>query len=61
MIGRSYFARQAQTLLKLARSVKNPDLSAELIVKAADLEEKAQDASHAIPVATPALCDRATE
>jgi hypothetical protein len=41
MIGREYFARQAETLLRMAKTVKDPALSAELLSKAADLEERA--------------------
>jgi len=45
MIGREYFARQAMTLLQLARATKNPAISAELLSKAADLDEKAEAAA----------------
>ena len=44
MIGQEYFARQAMTLLRLARATKDPAVSAELLSKAADLEEKAEAA-----------------
>jgi len=44
MIGKSYFERQASMLLRLAKSVKDPQLSDKLLAKAADLEEKATDA-----------------
>ncbi len=40
MVGRSYFTRQATTLLKFAKSTKNPDLAAVLIEKAADLKSQ---------------------
>ncbi len=40
MVGRSYFTRQATTLLKFARSTSNPDLAAVLIEKAADLKSQ---------------------
>jgi hypothetical protein len=33
-----YFARQATTLLKYARSTSNPELAASLIERAADLK-----------------------
>jgi len=38
VVGRSYFTRQAATLLKFAKSTKNPELAAVLIEKAADLK-----------------------
>ena len=38
MIGRQYLVRQAATLLKFAKSTANPELSAVLIEKAADLK-----------------------
>ncbi len=40
MIGRLYFVRQAATLLKFAKSTANPELSAVLIEKAADLKSR---------------------
>ncbi len=40
MVGRGYFTRQATTLLKFAKSTKNPDLAAVLIEKAADLKSQ---------------------
>jgi hypothetical protein len=43
MIGREYFVRQAATLLRMARTVKDPALSAKLLSKAATYEEKAED------------------
>ncbi len=61
MIGKSYFARQAEALLRLAKSVKDPGLSTRLLAKAADLEEKATDAKTQDTLITPALCgQRAT-
>jgi hypothetical protein len=36
--GRSYFARQAKTLLKFAQSTSNPELAAFLVEKAAALK-----------------------
>jgi hypothetical protein len=38
MLGRIYFARQATTLLKYARSTSNPELAASLVERAADLK-----------------------
>ena len=40
MIDRQYFVRQAATLLKFARSTANPELSAVLIEKAAELKSR---------------------
>jgi hypothetical protein len=38
MLGRTYFARQATTLLKFAKSTSNPDLAATLVERAAELK-----------------------
>jgi hypothetical protein len=38
VIGRDYFTRQAETLLKLARSATDPKVAASLIEKAADVQ-----------------------
>jgi hypothetical protein len=38
MLGRVYFARQATTLLKFARSTSNPELAASLVERAANLK-----------------------
>lgn len=43
MVGRSYFTRQATTLLKFAKSTNNPDLAAVLIEKAADLKAEVDE------------------
>ena len=43
MVGRSYFTRQATTLLKFAKSTNNPHLAAVLIEKAADLKSKVDE------------------
>ena len=45
MIGRLYFVRQAATLLKFAKSTANPELSAVLIEKAADLKSRMDEAA----------------
>jgi hypothetical protein len=57
MIGKSYFERQATTLLRLARSVKDPGLSTKILAKAADLEEKATEADKQPFLIVPALKD----
>lgn len=45
MAGRDYLARQAATLLRLARITKDAKVSASLAVKAADLKARAESAS----------------
>ena len=45
VIGRLYFVRQASTLLKFAKSTANPELSAVLIEKAAELKSRVDEAS----------------
>jgi hypothetical protein len=45
MVGRDYLTRQAATLLKLARLVKDPKLAAGLTQKAADLQARSVDTS----------------
>ena len=45
MSSRDYFIKQAAALFSLAKAVKNPALSAELMIKAADLEERAVEAA----------------
>lgn len=57
MVSRDYFIKQARALLELSKAVKNPDLSAELLAKAADLGEKSITAPHEPPLITPALKD----
>ena len=37
-MGRVYFARQARTLLRFAKSTSNPELAASLIERAADFK-----------------------
>ena len=53
MVGRSFFTRQAATLLKFAKSTNNPDLAAVLIEKAADFKSQVEtmppDPSHLAP------------
>jgi hypothetical protein len=58
VIGRQYFVRQAATLLKFAKSTNNPELSAVLIEKAAELKSRvdettAVDRSHIAPDVEP--------
>ena len=43
MVGRSYLTRQATTLLKFAKSTRNPELAAVLIEKAADLKSQVDE------------------
>jgi hypothetical protein len=44
MIGKDYFVRQATTLLRMARSAKDPQTHAALATKAADLKSKGDEA-----------------
>jgi hypothetical protein len=41
--GRSYFTRQAKTLLKFAQSTSNPELAAFLVEKAAALKTQVDE------------------
>jgi hypothetical protein len=43
VLGRSYFVRQAASLLSLAKQVKDPELSAALLKKVTELNEKAHE------------------
>ena len=44
MLGSLYYARQARTLLKMARVTNDPTLLASLISKASDLKERIDEA-----------------
>ena len=59
MIGKDYFLRQAATLLRMAKTTKDPIVSVELLSKAADLEERATKDNQAPFV--PALRDQSAE
>jgi hypothetical protein len=43
MIGRDYFVRQAATLLKFAKTTKDPNVAAGLVEKAADLKSQVDE------------------
>jgi hypothetical protein len=45
VIDRNYFARQAATLLKLAKSTTDPKVAAALIKMAADLKNEVDESS----------------
>ena len=45
MISREYLARQAMTLMKLARLAKAPEVAAGLTAKAADLQDRSKTPS----------------
>ena len=45
MIGKDYFSRQAQILLRLARVTSDPKMAAGLTTKAAELQAKHDEAS----------------
>jgi hypothetical protein len=49
VLGRLYFARQASTLLKYARSTNNPDLAAALIERAANLKTRIDEVERPMP------------
>jgi hypothetical protein len=57
MLGSLYYARQARTLLKMARVTNDPRLLASLISKASDLKERIDDAPLA-PDVEPDLHER---
>jgi hypothetical protein len=43
VLSRRYLALQASALIKFAKSVKNPELAAILVERAADFKEKADE------------------
>jgi hypothetical protein len=43
MLGRTYFVRQAATLLKFAQSTSDPNVAAGLVEKAADLKSRVDE------------------
>lgn len=43
MIGRDYLARQAMTLLKMAKITRDPAVAAELASKAADFNSRSEE------------------
>jgi hypothetical protein len=47
VIGRDYFARQAETLIQLAKSAVDPQVAASLIEQAADLRALVEELSAA--------------
>jgi len=49
VLGKHYLRRQVATLLKFARSINNPDLTAALLAKAADLQSRADMAPDKSP------------
>ena len=57
MVDRSYFTRQAATLLKFAKSTKNPELAALLIEKAADLKSQVDETMPPDPDPSPLAPD----
>jgi hypothetical protein len=50
VLGRSYFVRQATTLLNFARSISDPRLRAWLVQKAADLKDNLDEVKTEIDV-----------
>lgn len=57
MIGRDYFMRQAATLFRFAKETKDPELSAALMEKAADLKLQVDESGGARPDMTPQAPD----
>ena len=57
VVGRSYLTRQAATLLKFAKSTKNPELAALLIEKAADLKSQVDETMPPDPDPSPLAPD----
>jgi hypothetical protein len=51
VIGRSYFVRQAATLLRFAQSTRNPELAAVLVERAADLKTQVDESGIPDPTA----------
>jgi hypothetical protein len=49
VLGRIYFARQASTLLRYARSTNNPELAAALIEQAANLKARIDAVERPMP------------
>jgi hypothetical protein len=59
MIGKEYFVRQATTLLKFAKTTKDPNVSAGLLQKATDLKSQIdQTGSYDVEARTDAASDR---
>jgi hypothetical protein len=56
VLGKEYLTRQAMTLLKFAKSTKDPNVSAALVDKAADLKSKL-DATNPPPDPSPQASD----
>jgi hypothetical protein len=52
MIGREYLVRQATTLLRMSKTTRDPQVSAGLAVKAADMKSRLDDTP--LPSDTPA-------
>ena len=53
MIGRNYFARQAETLLKFAKSTSDPQVAAALIDKAVSLQSRIDESGQPDPSPLP--------
>lgn len=49
MIGREYLARQAMTLLRMARVARNPQTQVRLAAKAVEMKERLEEAAEAGP------------
>jgi hypothetical protein len=51
VLGRRYLTLQAMTLLKLAKTTKDPNVAAGLLDKAADLKSRVDDSPDPTPLA----------
>jgi hypothetical protein len=60
MVSRSYFARQAATLIKFARSTSDPQVVAALVEKAVDLKSQVDESAAPDPSPLPPDVERPT-
>ena len=58
MIGRNYFTRQAETLLKFAKSTSDPQVAAALVEKAVSLKSKIDESGQPDPSPLPPDVER---
>ena len=49
VVGRRYFTRQAETFLKFGKAIKDPNVAAGLIEKAADFKSKVDETTRSDP------------
>jgi hypothetical protein len=58
VIGRNYFARQAETLLKFGKSTSDPQVAAALIDKAVSLQSRIDESGQPDPSPLPPDVER---